>query len=84
MRHKSPLCSYMLERARRVGVSARIASIAGFWRRVRKHIRRVPGKRCAITWSAVMKASGATESEAIEVLGPSGKEAHESLRRLAV
>jgi len=50
MRHKSPLCVYMLERARRVGVQPRVSEHRRILVALRKHDPRAARMRCATTW----------------------------------
>jgi GntR family transcriptional regulator, hexuronate regulon transcriptional repressor len=86
MRHKSPLCIYMLERARRVGVQPRIGEHRKILAALRK--RDPKGARNAMREHLARVIEGllaATETDALEgVRNKAVKKRHEYNRRLAV
>jgi GntR family transcriptional repressor for pyruvate dehydrogenase complex len=86
MRQKSPLCSYMLERARRVGVQPRIGEHRRILAALRKHDPK--GARKAMREHLARVIEGllaATETDAIEGARTKAvKKRHEYTRRLAV
>jgi GntR family hexuronate regulon transcriptional repressor len=86
MRYKSPLCAYMLERARRVGVQPRIGEHRKILAALRKHDPKGARKAMREHLARVMDGLlAATESDAIEgARTKAEKKRHEYTRRLAV
>jgi len=86
MRYKSPLCAYMLERARRVGVQPRISEHRKILAALRKHDSK--GARKAMRDHLARVIDGllaATESDAIEGARTKAvRNRHEYSRRLAI
>jgi GntR family hexuronate regulon transcriptional repressor len=86
MRYKSPLCAYMLERARRVGVQPRISEHRKILAALRKHDSK--GARKAMRDHLARVIDGllaATESDAIEGARTKAvRNRHEYTRRLAI
>jgi GntR family transcriptional regulator, hexuronate regulon transcriptional repressor len=86
MRYKSPLCAYMLDRARRVGVQPRIGEHRKILAALRKHDSK--GARNAMRSHLARVIDGllaATESDAIEGARTKAvKSRHEYSRRLAI
>jgi GntR family hexuronate regulon transcriptional repressor len=86
MRYKSPLCAYMLERARRVGVQPRISEHRKILAALRKHDSK--GARKAMRDHLARVIDGllaATESDAIEGARTKAvRHRHEYSRRLAI
>jgi GntR family hexuronate regulon transcriptional repressor len=86
MRYKSPLCAYMLERARRVGVQPRIGEHRKILSALRKHDSK--GARKAMRDHLARVIDGllaATETDAIEGARTKAvRSRHEYSRRLAV
>jgi GntR family hexuronate regulon transcriptional repressor len=86
MRYKSPLCAYMLERARRVGVQPRISEHRKILSALRKHDSK--GARKAMRDHLARVIDGllaATETDAIEGARTKAvKSRHEYSRRLAI
>ena len=86
MRHKSPLCIYMLERARRVGVQPRIGEHRRILAALRKRDPQAARKAMREHLARVIDGLlAATESDAIEGARTKAvKNRHEYTRRLAV
>jgi GntR family transcriptional repressor for pyruvate dehydrogenase complex len=86
MRHKSPLCIYMLERARRVGVQPRIGEHRRILAALRKHDPKGARKAMRDHLARVIEGLlAATETDAIEgARSKAVKKRHEYTRRLAV
>jgi GntR family transcriptional regulator, hexuronate regulon transcriptional repressor len=86
MRYKSPLCAYMLERARQVGVQPRISEHRKILAALRKHDSK--GARKAMRDHLARVIDGllaATESDAIEGARTKAvRNRHEYSRRLAI
>jgi GntR family hexuronate regulon transcriptional repressor len=86
MRYKSPLCAYMLERARRVGVQPRISEHRKILAALRKHDSKGARKAMRDHLARVIEGLlAATESDAIEGARTKAvKSRHEYSRRLAI
>jgi GntR family hexuronate regulon transcriptional repressor len=86
MRYKSPLCVYMLERARRVGVQPRIGEHRDILAALRKHDPKAARKAMRDHLAQVIDGLlAATETDAIEGARTKAvKKRHEYIRRLAV
>jgi GntR family transcriptional regulator, hexuronate regulon transcriptional repressor len=86
MRHKSPLCVYMLERARRVGVQPRVSEHRRILDALRKHDPKAARNAMRDHLARVIEdLLAATEPDALD--GPSVKSTrkrHEYSRRLAI
>lgn len=86
MRYKSPLCVYMLERARRVGLQPRIGEHRTILAALRKHDPKAARKAMRDHLAQVIDGLlAATETDAIEgVRTKADQKRHEYTRRLAV
>lgn len=86
MRYKSPLCVYMLERARRVGVQPMIGEHRKILAALRKHDPKAARKAMRDHLAQVIDGLlAATETDALEgVRTKAVKKRHEYIRRLAV
>ena len=86
MRYKSPLCAYMLERARRVGVQPRISEHRKILAALRKHDSKGARKAMRDHLARVIEGLlAATESDAIEGARTKAvRNRHEYSRRLAI
>jgi GntR family transcriptional repressor for pyruvate dehydrogenase complex len=85
MRHKSPLCVYMLERARRVGVQPRVSEhrriLMALRRRDPRAARNAMRDHLARVIEDVLAATG---PEALGSAAKSTKKRHDYIRRLAI
>jgi GntR family hexuronate regulon transcriptional repressor len=86
MRHKSPLCVYMLERARRVGVQPRVSEHRRILDALRKHDPKAARSAMRDHLARVIEdLLAATEPDALDgAAAKSGKRRHEYTRRLAI
>jgi GntR family transcriptional repressor for pyruvate dehydrogenase complex len=86
MRHKSPLCVYMLERARRVGVQPRVSEHRRILVALRKHDPKAARNAMRGHLARVIEdVLAATEPDALNGTSPrSAKKRNDYIRRLAV
>ncbi|MDB6082778.1 MAG: GntR domain protein [Gammaproteobacteria bacterium] len=86
MRHKSPLCVYMLERARRVGVQPRVSEHRRILVALRKHDPRAARNAMRDHLARVIEdLLTATEPDALDGSSArSSKKRHDYIRRLAI
>jgi GntR family transcriptional repressor for pyruvate dehydrogenase complex len=86
MRHKSPLCVYMLERARRVGVQPRVSEHRRILVALRKHDPRAARNAMRDHLARVIEdLLAATEPDALNgTSAGSTKKRHDYIRRLAI
>ena len=86
MRHKSPLCVYMLERARRVGVQPRVSEHRRILDALRKHDPKAARSAMRDHLARVIEdLLAATEPDALDgAAAKSGRRRHEYTRRLAI
>jgi GntR family transcriptional regulator, hexuronate regulon transcriptional repressor len=86
MRHKSPLCVYMLERARRVGVQPRVSEHRRILVALRKHDPRAARNAMRDHLARVIEdLLAATEPDALDGnTARSTKRRHDYIRRLAI
>jgi GntR family transcriptional repressor for pyruvate dehydrogenase complex len=85
MRHKSPLCVYMLERARRVGVQPRVSEHRRILMALRKHDSRAARNAMRDHLARVIEdVLAATGPDALGSTARSAKQRHDYLRRLAI
>ena len=86
MRHKSPLCVFMLERARRVGVQPRVSEHRRILDALRKHDPKTARTAMRDHLARVIEdLLVATEPDALDPSSKSGKKKrHEYSRRLAI
>ncbi|MDP8986315.1 MAG: FadR family transcriptional regulator [Pseudomonadota bacterium] len=85
MRHKSPLCVYMLERARRVGVQPRVSEHRRILVALRKHDSRAARNAMRDHLARVIEdILTATEPDARGDSAHSTKKRHDYIRRLAI
>jgi GntR family transcriptional repressor for pyruvate dehydrogenase complex len=86
MRHKSPLCVYMLERARRVGVQPRVSEHRRILDALRKHDPKAARSAMRDHLARVIDdLLAATEPDALDgAAAKPGRRRHEYLRRLTV
>ncbi len=86
MRHKSPLCVYMLERARRVGVQPRVSEHRRILVALRKHDPRAARNAMRDHLARVIEdLLAATEPDALHGTSAiSTKKRHDYIRRLAI
>jgi len=86
MRHKSPLCVYMLERARRVGVQPRVSEHQRILVALRKHDPRAARHAMRDHLARVIEdLLAATEPDALGATpAKTAKKRHDYIRRLAV
>ncbi|HEY6354229.1 MAG TPA: FCD domain-containing protein, partial [Burkholderiaceae bacterium] len=85
MRHKSPLCVYMLERARRVGVQPRVSEHRRILVALRKHDPRAARNAMRDHLARVIEdVLAATGPEALGSTGRTTKKRHDYIRRVAI
>jgi GntR family transcriptional regulator, hexuronate regulon transcriptional repressor len=85
MRHKSPLCVYMLERARRVGVQPRVSEHRRILVALRKHDPRAARNAMRDHLARVIEdVLAATGPEALGSTARTTKKRHDYIRRLAI
>jgi GntR family transcriptional repressor for pyruvate dehydrogenase complex len=86
VRHKSPLCVYMLERARRVGVQPRVSEHRRIVDALRKHDPKAARNAMRDHLARVIEdLLEATEPDALEgTRAKTAKRRHEYTRRLAI
>ncbi|MDP9011086.1 MAG: FadR family transcriptional regulator [Pseudomonadota bacterium] len=85
MRHKSPLCVYMLERARRVGVQPRVSEHRRILVALRKRDSRAARNAMRDHLARVIEdILTATEPDALGNSANSTKKRHDYIRRLAI
>ena len=86
MRHKSPLCVYMLERARRVGVQPRVSEHRRILVALRKHDPKAARNAMRDHLARVIEdLLAATEPDALDGTSPrSVKKRNDYIRRLAI
>jgi GntR family transcriptional repressor for pyruvate dehydrogenase complex len=84
-RHKSPLCVYMLERARRVGVQPRVSEHRRILVALRKHDPKAARNAMRDHLARVIEdLLAATEPDAPDGSSRSTKKRHDYIRRLAI
>ena len=85
MRHKSPLCVYMLERARRVGVQPRVSEHRRILVALRKHDPRAARNAMRDHLARVIEdVLAATGPDALGSAARTTKKRHDYIRRLAI
>src|SRR5882762_440979 len=85
MRHKSPLCVYMLERARRVGVQPRVSEHRRILVALRKHDPRAARNAMRDHLARVIEdVLAATGPDALGSTARTTKKRHDYIRRLAI